>query len=93
MLEADLLLSNYDYTLPKACIASRPARPKESAKLLVYERKSGRIRHAKFGDLSELLPECAIVFNDTKVIKARIYGRKLNGTECELFFHKALSEF
>ena len=59
----------------------------------MYERKSGRIRHAKFGDLSELLPECAIVFNDTKVIKARIYGRKLNGTECELFFHKALSEF
>ena len=93
MLEADLLLSSYDYALPKGCIASRPARPKESAKLLVYERKSARIRHAKFGDLSELLPECAIVFNDTKVIKARIYGRKLNGTECELFFHKALSEF
>lgn len=93
MLEADLLLSSYDYALPKDCIASRPARPKESAKLLVYERKSGRIRHAKFGDLSELLPECAIVFNDTKVIKARIYGRKLKGTECELFFHKALSEF
>lgn len=93
MLEADLLLSSYDYALPKGCIASRPTRPKESAKLLVYERKSGRIRHAKFGDLSELLPECAIVFNDTKVIKARIYGRKLNGTECELFFHKALSEF
>ena len=93
MLEADLLLSSYDYALPKGCIASRPAHPKESAKLLVYERKSGRIRHAKFGDLSELLPECAIVFNDTKVIKARIYGRKLNDTECELFFHKALSEF
>lgn len=92
MLDEDLRLSSYDYTLPKECIATHPARPKENAKLLVYERASGRVKHAKFGDLNELLPECAIVFNDTKVIKARIYGRKQNGAECELFFHKALNE-
>ncbi len=93
MIDKDLLLSSYDYALPKECIASVPARPKESAKLLVFERKSGKITHAEFGDLCELLPPCAVVFNDTKVIKARIYGQKPNGTECELFFHKALSEF
>ncbi len=93
MIEKDLLLSSYDYALPKECIASRPTRPKENAKLLVYERGTKRITHAKFGDLPEILPECAIVFNDTKVIKARIYGQKQNGTPCELFFHKALSEF
>ena len=92
MIDEDLLLSNYDYALPKECIATHPARPKESANLLVYERKNERITHAKFGDLNELLPECAIVFNDTKVIKARIYGRKENGAKCELFFHKALNE-
>ena len=93
MIDEDLLLSSYDYALPKECIATQPARPKENANLLVYERKNERVTHAKFGDLNELLPECAIVFNDTKVIKARIYGRKENGAKYELFFHKALNEF
>ena len=93
MLDEDLKLSNYDYTLPSECIAMHPTKPKENAKLLVFERKSGKITHAKFGDLCEFLPPCAVVFNDTKVIKARIYGTKNSGAKCELLFHKALSEF
>ena len=93
MLDEDLKLSNYDYTLPSECIAMHPTKPKENAKLLVFERKSGKISHAKFGDLCEFLPPCAVVFNDTKVIKARIYGTKNSGARCELLFHKALSEF
>lgn len=92
MLDEDLLLSNYHYTLPKECIATHPAHPKESAKLLVYDKNKKCITHSNFGALTELLPECAIVFNDTKVIKARIYGYKENGIGCELFFHRALSK-
>lgn len=93
MIDEDLQLSSYDYTLPKECIAIKPSKPKEKAKLLVYEKDKDKITHAEFGSLCEFLPQCAIVFNDTKVIKARIYGQKQNGTSCELFFHKALSEY
>lgn len=92
MLDEDLLLSNYHYTLPKKCIATHPIYPKESAKLLVYDKNKKCITHSNFGALNEFLPECAIVFNDTKVIKARVYGHKENGAQCELFFHKVLSE-
>ncbi len=93
MLDEDLKLSNYDYTLPSECIAMHPTKPKENAKVLVFERGKDKITHAKFGDLCEFLPPCAVVFNDTKVIKARIYGTKSSGARCELLFHKALSEF
>ncbi len=93
MLDEDLKLSNYDYTLPSECIAMHPTKPKENAKLLVFERGKDKITHAKFGDICEFLPPCAVVFNDTKVIKARIYGVKSSGARCELLFHKALSEF
>lgn len=92
MLDEDLLLSSYDYTLAKERIAKHPAYPKESAKLLVYNKAKDNIKHTHFGALNELLPQCAIVFNDTKVIKARIYGYKENGIKCELFFHKALNK-
>lgn len=93
MIDEDLLLSSYDYVLPKNYIATEPTRPKEKAKLLVYKKNEDAITHAEFENLSEILPDCAIVFNDTKVIKARIFGQKYNGTRCELFFHKALNEY
>lgn len=93
MFDEDLRLLSYDYALPKSCIALRPTKPKERAKLLVFERKTNKITHTEFGNLCEFLPPCAVVFNDTKVIKARIYGVKSGGARCELLFHKALSEF
>lgn len=87
----DLRLSSYDYALDKGLIASRPAHPKESAKLLVYERKSAKITHSFFANLSDFLPPCALIFNDTKVIKARIYGHKESGAKVELLLHAPLS--
>ena len=58
-------LNSYDYALPKELIASEPIMPKSEARLLVYERKSGKISHLKFGDLPEILPDCDMIFNDT----------------------------
>ena len=72
-------LDSYDYELPSSLIASSPANPKESANLLVYQRSNNKIMHTKFGNLMEFLPDCDIIFNDTKVIKARIYGKKSSG--------------
>ncbi|EAK0323580.1 tRNA preQ1(34) S-adenosylmethionine ribosyltransferase-isomerase QueA [Campylobacter coli] len=84
----DLLLSSYDYTLPNELIATYPMHPKEDAKLLVFERKNNQISHTTFKNLQDFLPDCALFFNDTKVIKARIYGNKSSGGKIELFLHQ-----
>ncbi|EOH7147544.1 tRNA preQ1(34) S-adenosylmethionine ribosyltransferase-isomerase QueA [Campylobacter coli] len=84
----DLLLSSYDYTLPNELISTYPMHPKEDAKLLVFERKNNQISHTTFKNLQDFLPDCTLFFNDTKVIKARIYGNKSSGGKIELFLHQ-----
>lgn len=87
-----LRVESYDYSLPQELIAKYPANPPDSAKLLVYDRKSDTITHTIFRNLPEFLPKkSALVFNDTKVIKARIFGKKQSGGKIELFFNRALS--
>ena len=86
------LVDSYDYTLPPNLIANAPVMPKEAARLLVYERESDKISHAKFGDLAEILPPCDIIFNDTKVVKARIFGQKTSGGKIELLLNSPLGE-
>lgn len=82
-------LESYDYALDPKLIAKYPANPKESAKLLVYERASGRITHSTFASLFDFIPrDYLLVFNDTKVIKARIYGRRASGGQIEILLHK-----
>ena len=84
-------LESYDYALDPKLIAKYPASPKESAKLLVYERASGRITHSTFANLFDFIPrDYLLVFNDTKVIKARIYGRKASGGQIEILLHKRI---
>lgn len=85
-------LNSYDYELPSSLIASSPANPKESANLLVYQRSNNKITHTKFGNLMEFLPDCDIIFNDTKVIKARIYGKKSSGGAVELLLNQPLGQ-
>jgi len=88
-----LLLESYDYDLPSHLIAKHPADPPESARLLVYDRKDKSITHATFFDLPSLLPKDShLLFNDTKVIKARIFGKKSSGGKVELLLNRPLSE-
>jgi len=89
----DLLTDSYDYTLPPEQIATAPAKPADSARLLVYDRKSKEIIHTTFRELPAFLPEgCALFLNDTRVIKARLYGKKRSGGQIELLFNKPLPE-
>lgn len=94
-----LSLQSYDYTLPKELIAKYPANPKESARLLVYNRKDRSIIHSDFWNFASFLPQdTLLVFNDTKVIPARFYGKKIlkdskvsgEGAKIEALFHKEL---
>ncbi|EAK0829624.1 tRNA preQ1(34) S-adenosylmethionine ribosyltransferase-isomerase QueA [Campylobacter fetus] len=83
-------LSSYDYKLPQDLIATAPTMPKEEARLLVYDRQKDSLLHLKFKNLNEILPKCAIIFNDTKVIKARIYGHKDSGAKIEMLLNQPL---
>ncbi|MBR2157658.1 MAG: tRNA preQ1(34) S-adenosylmethionine ribosyltransferase-isomerase QueA [Campylobacter sp.] len=86
------LVSSYDYELPNELIANSPIMPKQNARLLVYERNTGKISHLKFANLADILPPCDIIFNDTKVVKARIYGQKDSGGKIELLLNSPLND-
>ena len=90
-MTADLLTQSYDYHLPDSLIASHPVHPRDHAKLLVYDRKSHTITHTTFQHLLDFLPaDCDIFLNDTRVIKARIFGTKVSGGKVELLLNKPL---
>jgi len=88
-----LKTSSYDYDLPPEHIATYPADPADSAKLLVFDTTTQKIIHTTFNHLLDYIPENSeIFFNDTKVIKARIFGRKATGGKIELLFNKPLPD-
>lgn len=79
------ILSDYDYNLPKECIAQQPAIRRDRSRLLWLDRGSNRIHHRRFDDLGQLLqPGDVLVVNDTAVIPARILGCKETGGRVEV---------
>ena len=93
----ELLTSSYDYELPSHLIAQSPVQPRDNAKLLVYDRETNTTTHTTFKYLLDYLPKnCDVFLNDTKVIKARLFGYKKSendqgGGKVELLFHKPLT--
>ncbi len=86
-------LKSYDYCLPEDMIAQEPVEPRDSSKLLVLDRKSGILSHRIFRDVPAYLHEKdALIINDTRVIRARLSGRKPQGvTPVEVFLLKAVA--
>lgn len=79
-------LSNYDYVLPAELIAQQPAEPRDAAKLMLLDKATGVISHRRFFDLPKLLTAGdVLVFNDSKVIPARLKGKKVTGGAVEIF--------
>ncbi|MGQ0614479.1 MAG: tRNA preQ1(34) S-adenosylmethionine ribosyltransferase-isomerase QueA [Planctomycetaceae bacterium] len=77
--------SDFDYPLPEGQIALHPASPRDAARLLVVERAAGRRTDARVRDLPRFLePGDLIVVNDTKVLHARLFGRRASGGRIEL---------
>lgn len=69
--------SDFYYDLPQERIAQTPIEPRDSSRLLVYNRGNGHIEHRHFYDLPNYLhPGDALVINETRVIPARLYGRR-----------------
>lgn len=79
------LVAAYDYDLPAELIAQEPVEPRDASRLMVVHRKTGTIEHRVFSDLPEYLaPGTVLMMNDTKVLPARLVGRKETGGRVEI---------
>lgn len=92
-LQSILKTSDFDYDLPVELIAQVPVEPRDAARLLVYNRHTRHIEHARFHDLGQFLrPGDVLVLNRTRVIPARLYARKLpSGGRIEILLLKKRS--
>ncbi|MEW6008588.1 MAG: tRNA preQ1(34) S-adenosylmethionine ribosyltransferase-isomerase QueA [Candidatus Omnitrophota bacterium] len=78
-------LTDFDYQLPKELIAQFPLKERCSSRLLVLDRKSGQISHKNFSNILEYFhPGDSLILNDTKVIPARIFGKRKTGAKVEI---------
>lgn len=82
---------SYYYDLPEELIAQTPIDPRDSSRLLVYDRKTGQIEHKIFHDIIDYLNAGdVLVVNNTRVLPARIYGYKDTGAKIEILLQKRL---
>ncbi len=85
--------SDFYYYLPENLIAQTPATPRDSSRLLVYDRKSGAVEHKIFRDILQYLRAGdVLVVNNTKVLPARLYARTVNGGTVETLLLKRLDK-
>lgn len=86
-------VSDFDYPLPDDLIAQYPAEKRGASRLLVVDAASKSFADRQFSDLPMLLePGDLLVFNDTRVIPARLFGRKKTGGRIEILIERALSD-
>lgn len=83
--------SDFDYHLPPKLIAQHPLERRDQSRLLVLDRATGRVEHHIFHELPDLLrPDDVLVFNESKVIPARLHGIKSTGGKVECLLVRQL---
>ncbi len=86
-------ISDFHYDLPEELIANYPAAKRSASRLLSLDASTGNIRHQKFTQLLNLVePEDLLVFNDTRVIPARLFAQKESGGKVEILIERVLDE-
>ncbi|MFL0804542.1 MAG: tRNA preQ1(34) S-adenosylmethionine ribosyltransferase-isomerase QueA [Agarilytica sp.] len=84
---------DFHYDLPEGLIAKTPMPERASSRLLCLAGSSGAIEHRSFSDILDLIaPGDLVVFNDTRVIPARVFGQKASGGKVEVLVERVLSE-
>jgi S-adenosylmethionine:tRNA ribosyltransferase-isomerase len=88
-----LKTSDFDYELPPERIAQHPIEPRDASRLLVFDRRSGEVQHVIFRDIGRFFhPGDLLVINQTRVIPARLYARKIpTGGRVELLLLRRMS--
>ncbi|HTN26863.1 MAG TPA: tRNA preQ1(34) S-adenosylmethionine ribosyltransferase-isomerase QueA [Burkholderiales bacterium] len=85
--------AEFDYALPEELIAQRPLPERGASRLLHLDGVSGALKDLKFTDLPGLVePDDLIVLNDTRVVKARLFGHKETGGRIEVFIERIVAE-
>ncbi len=94
MINDFFALDAYGYDLPPELIAQHPTLARDAARLMIIDRSSGSIRHDVFANISSYLPKKVMfVLNNSKVIPARLFGRKVRtGGAVEVFLLKLLDD-
>jgi S-adenosylmethionine:tRNA ribosyltransferase-isomerase len=88
-----LRTSDYDFALPAHRIAQAPAQRRDDSRLMVVDRTSGGIEHRRFRDLPELVPSNdVLVLNTTRVVRARLLGRRDSGAPAEVLLLKPIGD-
>ncbi|MFL1465919.1 tRNA preQ1(34) S-adenosylmethionine ribosyltransferase-isomerase QueA [Marinobacter sp. DUT-3] len=86
-------VSDFHFDLPDELIARYPLKERSASRLLSLDGLSGETRHLRFTDLPDLLqPGDLLVFNDTRVIPARLFGQKETGGQVEVLVERVLGE-
>lgn len=86
-------VNDFDFYLPENLIAQHPLKTRSQSKLLCLKRTTGEINHQNFTDLPNFLkPNDLLIFNDTKVIPARLYGSKLTGGKIEILVERIIAD-
>ncbi len=85
-------LSDFDYHLPDELIARYPTEQRTASRLLALDKTNGEVLHHQFTDLiDELQPKDLLVFNNTRVIPARLFGEKASGGKVEVMIERITS--
>ena len=85
-------LSDFDYHLPDELIARYPTEQRTASRLLALDKTNGEVLHHQFIDLiDELQPNDLLVFNNTRVIPARLFGEKASGGKVEVMIERITS--
>jgi len=88
-----MLVFESDSDLPPALIAQHPVPQRSASRLLHLDAATGTLQDLRFSDLPLLIdPQDVLVLNDTRVVKARLAGRKSSGGRIELFIERALDK-
>jgi len=86
-----MLLSDFDYDLPEVLIAQAPLAERVASRMLLVDPRQQDISDRQFSDLVDLVdPGDLLVFNDTRVIPARLFGRKSTGGKVEVMVERVL---
>jgi len=88
----NMKLSEFDFNLPKNLIAQKPASPRDACRLMILNRENETVRHDRFYNLGKYLgPGDVLVLNNSKVLPARLLGKKDTGGKVEILLLKQLS--
>lgn len=83
---------DFDFYLPETLIAQHPTEKRSASRLLLLNGQTGEIKDKQFSDLPDFLqPDDCLIFNDTRVIKARMFGNKVSGGAVEVLVERIIN--